>query len=119
HITCIIKRTKQLIGLIYHQFYSLSSPTTLLSLYNTICFALKMISKSWFTPYSTLLSSLNLTTLEHQRKRSKLLFFYKINNGLTHLTLPLTPHPPPPPMSHHYCPYNYIVPFLDSGTLSQ
>ena len=139
HITCIIKRAKRLIGLIYRQFYSLSSPKTLLSLYTTIVrpileyespiwdpssvslsssidsvqyFALKMISKSWSTPYSALLSSLNLSTLDHRRKRSKLLFFYKINNGLTHSTLPLTPHPPSPPMSlRHFCPYNYTVPF--------
>ena len=104
HITTIIKRAKRLIGLIYRQFHSLSSSKTLLSLYTTIVrpvleygssiwdpastslssslesvqhFALKMILKSWSTPYTDLLSSLNLSTLEHRRQRAKIMMFLK------------------------------------------
>ena len=83
HINSVIKRAKHIIGLLYRQFYSLSSSKTLLSLYTTIVrpileygsaiwdppsaslssfieyvqyLALKMIQKSWSTSYADLLS---------------------------------------------------------------
>ena len=140
----MIKRAKHLISLIYRQFYSLSSSKTLLSLYTTIVcpllqcgssiwdpcsvslsslvesvqyFALKMILKFWSAPYDILLSSLHLRSLEHRRQGSKILLFFKINNGLLHSTLPLAQHPSLPPMSlRHFCPLNYISPFCRTAT---
>ena len=113
HTNSTIKRAKRLICLIYCQFYSLSFSKTLLFLYSTffvleygssICdlssvslssseesvqyFALKMILKSWSAPYDILLSSLRWHSLEHRWQRSKILFFFKINNGLLHSALP-------------------------------
>ena len=102
HISSIKKRSKKILGLIYRHFYPHSSTPVLLSLYKTIVrpileyasavwdphsssltasiesvqhFAVKLISKSWSSPYSTLLSALNLATLEHRRKKSKLIIF--------------------------------------------
>ena len=116
HINSVIKRAKRLVGLIYRQFYSLSSSQTLLSLYITIVrpileygsaiwdppsvsvsssdesvlyFALKMVQKSWSAPYANLLSFLNLSSLQHHRLQSKLVLFYKINNGFLHYVLVL------------------------------
>ena len=83
HINDVVKRAKRIVGLLYRQFYSLSSSKTLLSLYTTmVCpileygsaiwdppsaslssfieyvqyLALKMIQKSWSTSYADLLS---------------------------------------------------------------
>ena len=142
HINSVIKRAKHLVGLIYRQFYSLSSSQTLLSLYTTIVrpileygsaiwdppsvsvsssvesiqyFALKMVRKSWSAPYANLLSSLNLSSLQHRCLQSKLLLFYKINNGFLHSTLP--PRPRSPPMSlRHFSPFDFSVPFCCTST---
>ena len=142
HINSVIKRAKRLVGLIYRQFYSLSSSQTLLSLYTTIVrpileygsaiwdppsvsvsssvesvqyFALKMVQKSWSAPYADLLSSLNLSSLQHRCLQSKLLLFYKINNGFLHSTLP--PRPRSPPMSlRHFSPFDFSVPFCRTST---
>ena len=92
HINSVVKRAKHIIGLLCHQFYSLSFSKSLLSLYSTIVhpileygsaiwdppsaplsssiesvqyFTLKMIQKSWSTSYADLLSSLKLHTLQH------------------------------------------------------
>ena len=144
HINSVIKRAKRLVGLIYRQFYSLSSSQTLLSLYTTIVcpileygsaiwdppsvsvsssvesvqyFALKMVRKSWSAPYADLLSSLNLSSLQHRRLQSKLLLFYKINNGFLHSTLPPPPRPRSPPMSlRHFSPFDFSVPFCRTST---
>ena len=126
HISGVVKRAKRIVGLLYHKFYSLSSSKTLLSLYTTIVrlileygsaiwdppsasllssiesvqyFALKMIQKSWSAPYADLLSSLKLHTLQHRRLQSKLLTFFKFNNGFLHSVLPPVLHPLSPPMS--------------------
>ena len=100
HISAI-KKIPKIFGLIYQHFYSHSSTPVLLglSLYKTIIrlvleyssavwnphsssltasiesvqhFEVKLISKSWSSPYSTLWFALNLTTLKHRRKKSKL-----------------------------------------------
>ena len=121
------------------KIYSLSSSKTFLSLYTTIVrpileygsaiwdppsaslsssiesvqyFALKMIQKSWSAPYADLLSSLKLHTLQHRRLQSKLLTFFKFNNGFLHSVLPPVLHPLSPPMSlRHFCPDDFVVPF--------
>ena len=105
HINQTISKAKRLLGLIYRQFYHYSSSSTLLSLYTTIVrpiveygstiwdpsstalvekvqfFALKIISKTWSTPYSNL-SSVNISSLEHRRRSAKLLLFFKLSNNL-------------------------------------
>ena len=108
HINQTISKAKRFLGLIYRQFYHYSSSSTLLSLYTTIVrsileygstiwdpsspalstsvekvqfFALKIISKTWSTSYSNLLSSVNISSLEH-RRRSELLLFFKLSNNL-------------------------------------
>ena len=120
-------------------YIALSSSKTLLSLYTTIVrpileygsaiwdppsaslsssiesvqyFALKMIQKSWSAPYADFLSSLKLHTLQHRRLQSKLLTFFKFNNGFLHSVLPPVLHPLSPPMSlQHFCPDDFVVPF--------
>ena len=109
HINQTISKAKRLLGLIYRQFYHYSSSSTLLSLYTTIVrpileygstiwtrhqqlyqlqlkkvrfFALKIISKTWSTSYSNLLSSVNISSLEHRRRSAKLLLFFKLSNNL-------------------------------------
>ena len=109
HINQAISKAKRLLGLIYRQFYHYSSSSTLLSLYITIVrpileygstiwdplstalstsvgkvqfFALKIISKTWSTSYSNLLSSVNISSLEHRRRSAKLLLFFKLSNSL-------------------------------------
>ena len=136
HINSVVKRAKRIIGLLYHQFYSLSFSKTLLSLYSTIVhpileygsaiwdppsvslsssiesvqyFALKMIQISWSTSYADLVSSLKLHTLQHRHLQSKLLTF-KFNNGFLHSVLHPALHPPSPPMSlRHFCPDDFVV----------
>ena len=138
-ISSIIKKSKRLLSLIYRQFYTHSSTKTLLSLYTTLVrpileygspvwdpsstslsssleavqhFALKLIFKSWSCSYSSLLSSLKIPTLEHRRKKSKLILFYKINNDLQHTTVPLCQHIISTYSSlRNFCPANYLVPF--------
>ena len=48
-------------------------------------FAMKIISKSWTSPYSSLLSSLNLHTLQHRRKAAKVICNLQVEN----LTIPI------------------------------
>ena len=143
HINSVVKRAKCIIGLLYRQFYSLSSSKTLLSLYTTIVrpileygsviwdppsasfsssiesvqyFTLKKIQKSWSTSYADLLSSLKLHTLQHCRLQSKLLTFFKFNNGFLHTVLPPALHPPSPPMSlQHFCPDDFVVPLCHTS----
>ena len=110
HINQAISKAKRLLVLIYRQFYHYSSSSTLLSLYINIVvrpileygstiwdpsstalstsvekvqfFPLKIISKTWSTFYSNLLSSINISSLEHRRRSTKLLLFFKLSNNL-------------------------------------
>ena len=98
HITSICNKAKRVLGLIYRQFYKHCPHSTLMTLYKTLVrpmleycsivwdpssnlasaslesvqfFVLKLISKSWSSSYSTLLSTLKLPTLRHRRKKGK------------------------------------------------
>ena len=141
HISITIKKAKRLLDLIYRNFYSNSSPSTLLSLYKSMVrpvlecgsavwdpaspsasstlksvqlFALKIISKSWSSPYSSLLSSTKIQTPaqrgkivsrsrtlirfqpaglrkrvwlhETRGKKQKLIIFFKITQNFSHFT---------------------------------
>ena len=119
HISSISKKAKRILGLIYRQFYKNSSTNTLLSLYLTIVcpvleygspiwdppssslssflesvqhFALKLASKSWSQSYDSLLSSLNICSLEHRRMKAKLSLLYKTTHHLHHSTAPQCQH---------------------------
>ena len=48
-------------------------------------FALKIVSKSWFSDYSSLLSIYNLPTLNQRRKRAKMIQLYKEKFNLSHI----------------------------------
>ena len=106
HITAIAQKARRLVGLIYRHFYKSCPTSTLLSLYCTIVrpileycsvvwdpsstshsssiesvqyFALKVISKSWSSSYSNLLSQLKVDRLSARRLRRKLLIIYQLN----------------------------------------
>ena len=69
-----------------------------------------MIQNSWSAPYADLLSSLKLHTLQHHHLQSKLLTFFKFNNGFLLSVLSRALHPLSPPMSlRHLCPDNFVV----------
>ena len=116
HISITIKKAKRLLDLIYRNFYSNSSPSTLLSLYKSIVqpvlkyssvvwdpaspsasstlesvqlFALKIISKSWFSPtlhYSPPLKS----KLSHKKEKGKNQF-YSLKSPKTFLMCHILP----------------------------
>ena len=115
HISQVIKKAKRLLGLIYRQFYK-SSSRTLLSLYVTLVrpileygsviwdpsspsvsssleavqhFALKLASKSWSSSYSSLLSFFNIS-LSHRRARSKVIHIFKLKQGYSFCSVPLS-----------------------------
>ena len=112
HIQSTKKKAQKIIGLIYRQFYTHCSSSTLLTLYKLLVrpileyaaviwdpvfhtnsnslesvqhFALKIVSKSWFSDYSSLLSIYNLPTLNQRRKRAKMIQLYKEKFNLSHI----------------------------------
>ena len=112
---CNHQKAKRLIGLVYRNFYLNSTSNTLLSLYKSIIrpileygctvwdpssisasysleavqyFALKMIAKSWSSSYSSLLSSLKVQTLSQQRRKHKIILFFKISQDISHTLSP-------------------------------
>ena len=127
HILSIIKRARHLIGLFYRHFYRSCPSSTLLSLYKSLVlpileysciiwnplptaglssllksvqhFALKLISKSWSSSYSTLLSKLNVKSLSSRRHKIKLITIFKIHHNLLF-------YPDPPISSATPSPYN-------------
>ena len=138
HISSISKKAKHLLGLIYRQFYKNSSTNTLVSLYLTIVcpvleygspiwdppssslsstlesvqhFALKLASKSWSQSYDSLLSSLNICSLNHRRTKAKISLLYKITHHLHHSTAPQCQHYTPACSLHYSSNLNFIVPF--------
>ena len=132
------KKANKIIGLIYRHFNANCSSSTLLTLYKMLICplleygsviwdsisptlisfiestqhrALKLMSKSWSTDYSSLLSQFCLSTLEHRRKIAKVTIIFKLKLNLLHLpNSPLrSPRAPPPPYSlRHYNPHNYL-----------
>ena len=138
HILYARLRAKRTLGLIYRHFYKHCSSSTLLLLYQTLVrpileycsilwdppsssvssslesiqhFAMKIISKSWTSPYSSLLSSLNLHTLQHRRKAAKVITIYKLKFNYSNHNLPKSPliSPSPPHyITRHYSPFNFI-----------
>ena len=144
HINSLICKSKKLLGLIYRQFYSRSSPKAILSLYITIVrpileycsccwdppsssmiaklekvqhFALKIASKSWSSTYQSLLSNFNLPTLSHRRSINKITQLFKINHGFSHFL-----YPPPLHLSQvtritrSLSPFNFAQPFCRTST---
>ena len=148
HILYARLRAKRTLGLIYRHFYKHCSSSTLLLLYQTLVrpileycsilwdppsssvssslesiqhFAMKIISKSWTSPYSSLLSSLNLHTLQHRRKAAKVITIYKLKFNYSNHNLPKSPliSPSPPHyITRHYSPFNFIPIFCKSTSLS-
>ena len=122
HLASLRKRAKKMVGFLYRNFYTGSSPSTLLKLYTTLVrpileycsvvwdpssssassslesvqfFALKVAFKSWSSSYDSLLSLSQLPTLSHRRLKAKTLLIFKLKSGLCHsLDPPLTLHSP-------------------------
>ena len=142
HFSSISKMAKCHLGLIYQQFYINSSTDTLLSLYLTIVcpvleygssifdppssslsstlesvlhFALKLPSKSWSQLYDSLLSSLNICSLEHHYPKPKLSLLYKITHHLHHSTAPQCLHYTPAHSLRYSYHLNFTVPFCQTS----
>ena len=106
HIDEITGKARKIIGLIYRQFYSLSSRQSLLQLYTSLVrphlkyasqdpflikdtkklesvhrFALKMCCKNWDASYSENLQQSSLPELSFRRKYLSLIYFYNLVNG--------------------------------------
>ena len=108
HISEITNKARKIIGLIYRQFYSMSSTQSLLKLYTSLVrphleyasqvwdpflikdiqklesaqgFALKMCCKSWGSSYSENLQQSLLPKLSCRRKYLSLSYFYNLVNG--------------------------------------
>ena len=85
------------------------SPTLISFIESTQHRALKLVSKSWSTDYSSLLSQFRLSTLEHKRKIAKVTIIFKLKLNLLHLpNSPLRSPPPSPYSLRHYNPHNYL-----------
>lgn len=110
HIHATIKKARKVLGLLFRNFYHHSSSSTLIRLYTTIVrpileyasivwdpssssvassiesvqhFALRLASKSWSSPYHSLLSQLNLRYLSHRQTKSKIISLLKFKENLT------------------------------------
>ena len=132
HIQEVKKKANKIIGLIYRHFNANCSSSTLLTLYKMLICplleygsviwdptlptlisfiesiqhrALKLVSKSWSTDYSSLLSKFRLSTLKHRRKIVKVTIIFNI---LHLLNSPLRSPPPLPYSLRHYDPHNYL-----------
>ena len=108
HISEISNEAKKIIGLIYRQFYSMSSTSSLLQLYSSLVrphleyasqvwdpflikdiqmlesvqkFALKMCCKSWNSSYDENLQQSLLPELSARRKYLNVSYFYNLVNG--------------------------------------
>ena len=109
HISEITNKARKIIGLIYRQFYSMSSTPSLLQLYTSLVrphleyatqvwdpflikgnvlklesvqkFALKMCCKNWDSSYSENLQQSLLPELSFRRKYLSLSYFYNLING--------------------------------------
>ena len=108
HISEISNKARKIIGLIYRQFYSMSSTSSLLQLYSSLVrphleyasqvwdpflikdiqmlesvqkFALKMCCKSWDSSYDENLQQSLLPELSARRKYLNLSYFYNLVNG--------------------------------------
>ena len=114
------EKANKIIGLIYRHFYAKCSSSTLFTLlicplleYGSMIWdpisptlisfidlsqhhALKLVSKSWFTDYSSLLSQFCPSMLEHRRKIAKVTIIFKLKLNLMHSpNSPLISSPPP------------------------
>ena len=74
-------------------------------------FALKLASKSWSQSYDSLLSSLNICSLEHRHNKAKLSLFYKIKHHLHHSTAPQCQHYTSARPLRYSSHLNFTVPF--------
>ena len=108
HINEITSKARKVIGLIYRQFYSMSSISSLIQLYTSLVrphleyasqvwdpfmvkdiqklesvqkFALRMCYKSWGSTYSENLQLSTLPELSFRRKYLSLCYFYNLING--------------------------------------
>ena len=108
HINEISNKARKIVGLIYRQFYSWSSPQALLQLYISLVrphleyatqvwnpyhtrhinqlekiqkFALKVCFKQWRLSYSELLELSTLPSLTKRRELLNLCYFYKLINN--------------------------------------
>ena len=111
HITSICAKAKQILGMLYRQFYQQSQPGTLLKLYTSLVrphleyaspvwnpykskditmlesvqkFGCKVCTKQWDTGYDQLLQLLDLPTLARRRLYLDLSTMYKIVHGLVY-----------------------------------
>ena len=109
HISGICNKAKQILGLIYRQFYNHSSPSTVKQLYLSLVrphleyacqlwdpytqndvnklesvqkFALKLVSHRWDAGYEELTRLVNVPMLSERRLHLKLVQVYKILHGL-------------------------------------
>ena len=109
HISGICNKAKQILGLIYRQFYNHSSPSTVKQLYLSLVrphleyacqlwdpytqndinklesvqkFALKLVSHRWDASYEELTRLMNVPMLSERRLHLKLVQVYKILHGL-------------------------------------
>lgn len=109
HSTGVCNKAKKILGLVYRQFYTSSSPETLKQLYLSLIrphleyaaqlwdpfmqkdisklesvqkFALKMITHRWDLNYEDLLSIVNVPKLRERRRHLKLATMYKIIHEL-------------------------------------
>ena len=65
-------------------------------------FGCRVISKEWKSDYPTLLTHLQLPTLQSRRKQQRLIMCYKIlTNNSSIPSSYFTPHPSPSPRLHH------------------
>ena len=143
HISQVIKKAKRLLGLIYRHFYK-SSSRTLLSLYVTLVrpileyasviwdpsspsvsssleavqhFALKLASKSWSSSYSSLLSFFNISSLSHRRARSKVIHIFKLKQGYSFCSVPLSCKLTHPNCSiRSYSAHDFQIPFCRTAS---
>ena len=118
HIGLVCKKTRKLLGMLYRNFYQLSSSHILVKLYKSLIrphmeytcsvwdphlkkgiqtlenvqkFALRICSKLWNSDYDTLLGTLNIPTLSNRRETLKLCLLFNILAGrVTYPSFPIT-----------------------------
>ena len=128
HISITCKKAKQHLGLLHRKFHQ-ASPQVRSKLYSSVIlpkieycssvwdphqakyismlesvqkFGCRVISKEWNSDYPTLLTHLQLPTLQSRRKQQRLIMCYKIlTNNSSIPSSYFTPHPSPSPRLHH------------------
>ena len=128
HISITCKKAKQHLGLLHRKFHQ-ASPQVRSKLYSSVIlpkleycssvwdphqvkyismlesvqkFGCRVISKEWNSDYPTLLTYLQLPTLQSRRKQQRLIMCYKIlTNNSSIPSSHFTPHPSPSPRLHH------------------